>query len=271
MPASVNSMSRPYSSVSKWIPGRQRCHQRGEARRERDIALDAARNHERHARLVDHQRVGLVHECNVEGPVHEAAGVQGEQVTQVVEAGFLRGDVGDIRRVGGAPRGGHHPLLHGADADPEPAIDRGHPLGIAAREIVVERQDVHAVTGERVERRGHHRRERLAFAGEHLDHLPVVQGERREELHVERALPEGAASGLAGEREEGHAQGVPWLACARAGADRVATLEQRLVAQRLGCALELADSRDHRRVAAQVEADGRTLQAPDVVLEASLH
>ena len=78
-------------------PRRQRCHQRSEARHQRDIALDAARDHERDARLVDHQRVGFVHERDVEGPVHEAAGVQGEQVAQVVEAGFLGGDVRDIR------------------------------------------------------------------------------------------------------------------------------------------------------------------------------
>ncbi len=56
--------------------GRERRHDRGQARGERDIAVDAARDHQRDARFVDHQRVGLVHEREVEGPVHEAAGVR---------------------------------------------------------------------------------------------------------------------------------------------------------------------------------------------------
>ncbi len=156
----------------------------------------------------------------------------------MVEAGFLRGDVGHVRLVGGTPCGGRHPLLHGADRHPEPAIDRPHPFGISAREIVVERQDVHAAAGERVKRRGHHRGQRLAFAGEHLDHVPVVQRERRDELHVERALPEGTAGGLAGEREEGHAQRFAWLAGPRAGAERLAAAEDLFVGQLAGCALE---------------------------------
>ena len=204
----------------------------------------------------------------MEGPVHEAAGVHRQQIAKVVETGFLGGDVGHVRQVGGAPLCGRHPLLHVADRDPEPAIDRAHPLGIAAREIVVERQDVHAATRERVERRGHHGRQGLAFAGQHLDDLPVVQGEGRHELHVERALPEGAAGGLADEREEGHAQRVARLAGASALAERLAPIAHLLVGQLAGRAFELANGGDERCVAAQVEADGRALQATNVVLEA---
>ena len=264
-------MSRPYSSVSKWIPGDSDATSAARRGASESIALDAARNHERYARLVDHQRIGFVDERDVEGPVHEAAGVHRQQVAKVVKTGFLGGDVGHVREVGGAARCRRHPLLHVADRDPEPAIDRAHPLGIAPREIVVERQDMHAATRERVERRGHHGRQGLAFAGQHLDDLAIVQGEGRHELHVERALPEGAAGGLAHERVEGHPQGLARLAGASALAERLAPIAHLVVGQLTGCGIEPANGADERRVAAQVGADGRALQATNVVLEASTH
>ena len=109
-------------------------------------------------------RVGLVHEGEVVLALHPVTRLAGEPVAQVVEPGLLRGDVRDVRGVGPLPLGDAHPLPHEADGEPEALVDRPHPLGVAAREVVVEGQDVDPAAGQRVEDGGRHRGERLALA-----------------------------------------------------------------------------------------------------------
>ena len=59
-------------------------------------------------------------------------------------------------------------VLDDADRHPEEAVDPAHPLGVASRQVVVDRDDVDALAFERVEVRGQRRDERLAFARLHL-------------------------------------------------------------------------------------------------------
>ena len=84
------------------------------------------------------------------------------------------------------------PTLH-----PEEAVDLAHPFGVAAGEVVVHRDDVDAVAGERVEIDRQGGDEGLALAGLHLGDLALVQHHPADQLHVEMAQPERAARGLA--------------------------------------------------------------------------
>ncbi len=124
-----------------------------------------------------------------------------EGVAQVVEARLLGGEVRDVGGVGPLPLGDAHPLLHEADGEPQPLVDRPHPRGVAPGEVVVEGEDVGPAAGQGVEEDGRDRGERLALAGRHLRDLPLGEGEAGQDLLVERPLPEGAACRLAGEGE----------------------------------------------------------------------
>ena len=97
----------------------------------RRVAVDAPGNHQRDARLIDHQRIGFIDEREVKRTVHQIGSLHRQQVAQVIEAGLFRGDVGDVRVIGRAPVGRRHSLLNAADRQSEQAIDRTHPLGIA--------------------------------------------------------------------------------------------------------------------------------------------
>ena len=129
------------------------------------------------------------------------SGSRARRVAQVVEAGFLRGEVRDVGGVGPLALGDAHPLLHEADGEPQPLVDRPHPGGVAPGEVVVEGEDVRAAAGQGLEEDGGDRGERLALAGRHLRDLPLREGEAGQDLLVERALPEGAPGRLAGEGE----------------------------------------------------------------------
>ena len=187
--------------------------QLGEALVELGRLLRRARDDQRRARLVDEDVVDLVDDRVV---VHadrlavlgEAAAVldlllqRGRHVVaQVVEAELRVRAVRDVGGVGGALLlVGLHVLQH-ADGEPEAVVERRHPGGVAPGEVVVDRHEVDALAGERVERDGERRGERLALAGLHLGDRAPVQHHAADQLHVEVAHLQRAPRGLADDGE----------------------------------------------------------------------
>jgi len=154
--------------------------------------LGLAGDDERRARLVDQDRIDLVDDGVMQPALEALVDVHRHVVAQIVEAELVVGPVGDVRRVGlPLVRRLHVRQVH-ADAQAQEAIDLAHPVRVAARKIVVHRDDVHAGAGKRVEIRGQRRRQRLALAGLHLGDLAVVQHHAAHQLHVEVAHAQGA-------------------------------------------------------------------------------
>ena len=93
-------------------------------------------------------------------------------------------------------------MLDDADAEPEKLIDRAHPVGIAASEIIVDGDDVHAATFQRACVDGQRCDQRLAFAGLHLGDPAFVEHLATHDLDVEVAHADRAFAGLAHDRED---------------------------------------------------------------------
>ena len=96
------------------------------------------------------------------------AQVECQLIAQEVEANLVSGSIGDVRRIAGAPLFGRHALLYVADAQTHAAIDIAHPAGIAARQIVVCSDDMHALVLARQPDHRRNSRQCLPFAGLHL-------------------------------------------------------------------------------------------------------
>ena len=133
-------------------------------------------------------------------------------VAQIVEAEFVVGAVGDVAGVGGRAILVRKVVNDDPDAHAEEFIDLPHPFGVALGEIVVDRDDMHAFAGERVEIDGERGDQRLAFAGAHLGDPALVQHHAADQLHVEMALAERALGRLAHRGEGGNEQIVERLA-----------------------------------------------------------
>ncbi len=88
-----------------------------------------------------------------------------------------------------------------ADREAEEAVDLPHPFGVAFGEVIVDRDDVHALALERIEIDGQGGDQRLAFAGLHLGDLAFVQHHAADQLDVEMPLAKRALGGLAHCRE----------------------------------------------------------------------
>ena len=71
-----------------------------------------------------------------------------------------------------------------AGAQPQGAVDLAHPLGVTLGEVVVDRDDVHALSREAVEIGRRHVHEGLALAGLHFDDAARVEHQGAENLHV---------------------------------------------------------------------------------------
>ena len=154
-------------------------------------------------------------------------------VAEVVEAELVVGAVGDVAGVGDLALLIVEVVLNDADRHAEEAVDAAHPFRVAAREVIVHRDDVNALAVERVEVRGQRGDERLAFAGLHLGERAVVQHHAADQLHVVVPHLQHAAAGLADHGERLGQQVVERLAVGEAGPELRGLAAQLLVAERL--------------------------------------
>ena len=116
----------------------------------RGLPVRGAGQHQRHQRLVDEHRVGLVDQRDVGVRRHQVVDVGDELVAQHVEADLVDRGVGDVALVGGAALVGGRLGGDPADRQAHRLQQRAHPFGVAAGQVVVDGDDVHVPARERV-------------------------------------------------------------------------------------------------------------------------
>ena len=214
--------------------------------------LGGAADDEGGPRLVDEDRVHLVHHREVVAPLDVHAEVELHVVAQVVEAELVVRPVGDVRPVGLLALPVVHAVLDDAHGEAQEAVEPAHPLGVALGQVVVDGDHVDALAGERVQVGGQGGDEGLALARLHLRDHPAVQDHAADELDVEVAHVEDAPAALAHDREGLGQQVVE----ARALREPLAELDrlgrEGVVGQLAQRRLERADLGDHGADALQL-------------------
>ncbi len=204
-------------------------------------ALRLAGDDQRCPRLVDQDRVDLVHDRVRVAALNEPLLGNGHVVAQVVEPELGVRAVGDVGQVGLAALGERHHVLDEADVHAEPLVDRTVPLGVALGEVVVHRDEVDTRAGEPVQEEGERGNERLAFTGLHLGDVALVQDDPAHHLDVEHPLlrlaPASLTDGGVGLEE----QLVERLPVREPFAQLCGRLAQLVVRERLEVGLELGD------------------------------
>ena len=189
---SVHSISSPSSQLGNDAP-----HARVLVRR----LVRRSGNDQRRTRLVDQDRVHLVHDRVVVPALHAVLDLELHVVAQVVEAEFVVGSVGDVGGVCGPALVVVQIVHDHAHRQPQELVNLAHPLGVALGQVVVHRHHVHAVPGQRVQITRERRHQRFAFAGLHLRDLALVQHHAADQLHVEVPHLHRAPARLAHHRE----------------------------------------------------------------------
>ena len=152
---------------------------------------------ERGPRLVDEDGVDLVHDGECMAALDELILIEDAVVAQIVEAELVVRAVGDVAVVCLLL---FRPLLvvdDEAGLQPEILVDAAHFLRADAGEVFVRRDDVDALSLERVEVGRQNGDDRLSFAGLHLGDPPLMEEDAAHDLHVERPLAEDAVGCLA--------------------------------------------------------------------------
>ena len=134
-----------------------------------------------------------------------------------------------------------------ARGQPERGIDLAHPFRVALGEVVVHRDDMHALARQRVQIGREGRDQRLALARLHLGDVALVQEDPAHQLHVEGAQaqarawpPRGSWRRLRAEGRQGFRRfAQPLLELCRLGNDP-------FVRQRGELRLQRVDLRDQR-------------------------
>ncbi len=98
-----------------------------------------------------------------------------------------------------------------ADGEAEAAIERAHPFGVAASQVIVDGDEVDAAAREGVQRRGQSGDESLALAGFHFRDFAFVKDDPADQLHVEVAHVQKAPAGFADESKRRDNHGVERL------------------------------------------------------------
>ncbi len=173
----------------------------------------------RRTSLVDQDAVGLVDDREVVGALNRHLRFAGAALTEIdlleslamsvpaeleplelvaeeIEAQLLGSPVRDITCVGGSPDRVGLPGLNAAHRQPERAVNRPHPFGVAAGQVVVHSHDVHTLTRQRVQERGHRGNERFPFAGFQLGDAAMVDRDAADDLHIELPLSDRSLRGL---------------------------------------------------------------------------
>ena len=221
---------------------------------------------ERGAGFIDQDVIDLIHDGIRMTALDAVIETGGQVIPQVVKAKFRVGAVGNIRLVGSLARH-HHQLvlvfvrgffgqihqesvaaIFGAgshlqypDGQTEGVVDRRHPAGIAAGQVIIDGDQVgsQASQGVQVKRQGGY--QRFAFAGAHLGDLALVQGHTANHLDVKMAQADGTLAGLAHHSKGFRQQVIQRFAFRQAGAEFVGLGAQRFIAQLLKFSFQRVD------------------------------
>ena len=101
---------------------------------------------QRGTRLVDEDGVHLVHDGVVQCALHHALLIDAHVVAQVVEPKFVVGAIGDVAAIGFGAFVVGQIVDDAAHRQAQKAVDFAHPLGVTIGKIVVDGDDVHALT-----------------------------------------------------------------------------------------------------------------------------
>ncbi len=238
------------------------------------VVFGLAADDQRGARLVDQDGVDLVDDREVQLALHAVGHVGDHVVAQVVEAVLVVGAVGDVGGVGGLLLVALHAGHVDADGQAKERVEPPHPLGVAARQIVVDGDEVHAQPRQRIQvhrQRGH---QRLAFAGAHLGDLALMQRDATDELYVEVTHLQRALAAFTHDSESFGQQVVERFALGYAGLELLGLGAQRGVVQLLEARLQCIDLRQgtavllEQPVVAAAEDGGKKLHAVEFCVRA---
>ena len=117
-------------------------------------------------------------------------------IAQIIKSQLVVGGIGDVTAIGIVFLSFGLLWIDHARGHAKGAIDLAHPLAVATCEIIVDRDDMNAFSGQRIEigRKGCHKG--FTFAGFHFRNIAFMQENTPHQLHVKGAQAQGPPGSL---------------------------------------------------------------------------
>src|SRR6185437_5536198 len=203
-------------------------------------------NDERRTRLIYKDGVDLIDNGEIMLALHAIVQAEFHVIAQVVEAEFIVRSVSDIGAVSGFALVVIEVVDDGPDGQTKKFVKPAHPLRIALRQIIVDRNNVYAFAAEPVEITGQGGDERLALAGFHFGDPAAVQFDAADQLHVEMPHIQNAAARFAAYGERFNENIVERSTVRNLLFEFDGFGRQLLVRERLHLGLKIVNGRNHR-------------------------
>ena len=160
---------------------------------------DAARNDKWRTRFVNKNAVYFVNNGEVMATLHLVIKRSSHVVAQIVETEFVVRSVRDVTCVVDALFSGRLTTSWNNQANTEPheLMNASHPFSVESRQVIVDRDDMHAIAGQAIEIRRQSRHKGLSFTRLHFCNPSEVKRGPAHQLHIEMALSDNATRCLA--------------------------------------------------------------------------
>ena len=146
-------------------------------------------NDQRRPRFVDEDRVHFVDDTVVQRPLYHLVGTDNHVVTQVVETKFVVRPIGNVGVVSPAALFIGQVVDDEADGKAEELIDTAHVFTVTGSQVVIDGDDVDALTGQGIEVYRKRSDQGLPFTSTHFGDIPAMEDDTAQDLDVKMTHP----------------------------------------------------------------------------------
>ena len=154
-------------------------------------------NYERRSCFVYENRVNLIDYCKIVPALHEIFSVGYHVIAQIVESEFVICSVGYIAVVSSLLLRARLIVYDKTGGETKVLVDTSHLFAADSCKIIIDGDNVHTLSGKRIEIRRKNGNEGLSFTCLHLRNPSLMQKKSAYELYFERTFAENSVRCLA--------------------------------------------------------------------------
>ena len=198
-------------------------------------------NDQRCTSFIDQDGVHFIDQAVVQRTLYHLIEGSDHVITQVIKTEFIICSVGDIRIVCDFSLVEIQIMNNKADGETQKFVYLSHPFAVSFRQIIIDGNNVDALSFQRIQIDRCRSNQRLAFTGTHLSDVTAVQNNTANQLGIEVTHPQHAARGFTNDRKSLRQDIIQCLTLGKTCFEFIGFVRQRRIAQLLQTILQRID------------------------------
>ena len=198
-------------------------------------------NDQRRAGFIDQDGVHFIDQAVVERTLYHLIEGSDHVITQVIKTEFIVRPVGDIRIVRDFSLVEIQVVNDETDGEAKEFVYLSHPFAVSFRQIIIDGNNVDALSFQRIQIDWCRSDQRLAFTGTHLSDVSTMQNNTTNQLGIEVTHPQHAAGGFTNDRKSLWQDIIQCLTLGKTRFKFIGFVRQRRITQLLQTVLQRID------------------------------